>query len=430
MIPNTVFAEVDVDIGDPLLAIDEFSCLSMESSEEIPDSQPSPPPELREIKTQQSSVCISPIRNGSFAESLEGFSPVSPLSVRMTQERVASTQFGQDDVKTRVSMTSEISFSSYISGLTSPLPTPVSTPTPSPSKHGSFKNNVRVKADDIAAAGIGEKSTKNDNNQLPPPERLPRPGLPQHHRPQLCGEASSEPALIESSPNKQSNKKLPKFSLPIQLPLLSLIIQQSTGILHNQQSLKQHIKKYSLRDYSIYPPFSKINPKLSRITPRMSAIYKSANPQKYYSPKKLTPPSRPVLPSERGYWRLDLGLWPKKADTKAEKCATVEQKLDFWKKLREYVMAGKLGDVEVQFEDEAEGAGVSLGDVIRVYCFGEAVVHVSIYRNHHLISTSFCLARMFTLQKSFSSPFPLPQFCMGNDFIFANHHFVIFWGWI
>ncbi|KAK9476871.1 hypothetical protein V1514DRAFT_335625 [Lipomyces japonicus] len=63
---------------------------------------------------------------------------------------------------------------------------------------------------------------------------------------------------------------------------------------------------------------------------------------------------------ERGYWRVDVSGW------------AVNDKLKFWDGIRKTIRAGRAGWVSAIIHSDNH----MRGDVVRVYCFGEAVVHI------------------------------------------------------
>ncbi|KAK9372852.1 uncharacterized protein V1513DRAFT_451074 [Lipomyces chichibuensis] len=67
---------------------------------------------------------------------------------------------------------------------------------------------------------------------------------------------------------------------------------------------------------------------------------------------------------ERGYWRVDVSTWP------------THEKMKFWDNITQAIRAGRIGWIGAVVEDESE---IGNGDVVRVYCFGEAVVHIWVF---------------------------------------------------
>ncbi|KAK9356535.1 hypothetical protein V1523DRAFT_401421 [Lipomyces doorenjongii] len=67
---------------------------------------------------------------------------------------------------------------------------------------------------------------------------------------------------------------------------------------------------------------------------------------------------------ERGYWRVDVSTWP------------TNEKMKFWDNITQAIRAGRIGWIGAVVEGESE---IGNGDVVRVYCFGEAVVHIWVF---------------------------------------------------
>ncbi|KAK9316979.1 hypothetical protein V1524DRAFT_425073 [Lipomyces starkeyi] len=67
---------------------------------------------------------------------------------------------------------------------------------------------------------------------------------------------------------------------------------------------------------------------------------------------------------ERGYWRVDVSTWP------------TNEKMKFWDNITQTIRAGRIGWIGAVVEGESE---IGNGNVVRVYCFGEAVVHIWVF---------------------------------------------------
>ncbi|KAK9384728.1 hypothetical protein V1515DRAFT_610486 [Lipomyces mesembrius] len=67
---------------------------------------------------------------------------------------------------------------------------------------------------------------------------------------------------------------------------------------------------------------------------------------------------------ERGYWRVDVSNWP------------ANEKMKFWDNITQAIRAGRIGWIGAVVEGESE---IGNGDIVRVYCFGEAVVHIWVF---------------------------------------------------
>ncbi|KAK9368483.1 hypothetical protein V1509DRAFT_623049 [Lipomyces kononenkoae] len=67
---------------------------------------------------------------------------------------------------------------------------------------------------------------------------------------------------------------------------------------------------------------------------------------------------------ERGYWRVDVSSW------------LTNEKMKFWDNITQAIRAGRIGWIGAVVEGVNE---IGKGDVVRVYCFGGAVVHVWVF---------------------------------------------------
>ncbi|KAK9240574.1 hypothetical protein V1525DRAFT_395373 [Lipomyces kononenkoae] len=92
----------------------------------------------------------------------------------------------------------------------------------------------------------------------------------------------------------------------------------------------------------------------------------------YYTPRARCVRSRPADEHqewppdqlERGYWRVDVSTWP------------TNDKIKFWQNITQAIRAGRIGWIGAVVEGVNE---IGKGDVVRVYCFGGAVVHIWVF---------------------------------------------------
>ncbi|GAO51219.1 hypothetical protein SAICODRAFT_17182 [Saitoella complicata NRRL Y-17804] len=117
---------------------------------------------------------------------------------------------------------------------------------------------------------------------------------------------------------------------------------------------------------------SELHPSLSSLIKQSHHIFPPHEPHLHSNPPLITPylrtlpisvyrptaTTRPLRPMERGYWRIDVRSWEKEVKTK------------FWKFLSAAIVSRKAGWVVAHIEEETRG------DVVRVYCWGEAVGYV------------------------------------------------------
>ncbi|KAK9322474.1 hypothetical protein V1517DRAFT_323242 [Lipomyces orientalis] len=67
---------------------------------------------------------------------------------------------------------------------------------------------------------------------------------------------------------------------------------------------------------------------------------------------------------ERGYWRVDVSTWP------------TNEKMKFWDNITQAIRAGRVGWIGAVVEGSNENGN---GEIVRVYCFGGAVVHIWVF---------------------------------------------------
>ncbi|KAJ6257697.1 hypothetical protein Dda_7485 [Drechslerella dactyloides] len=170
--------------------------------------------------------------------------------------------------------------------------------------------------------------------------------------------------------------------------LLAYMLEKDIGLVDKQvRADKKQINRYlelrQIGEYNINSPPPGINSNPKPITPMMQKLYANAKLDKYFRPKTF---AREMRRRERGYWRMDLSRWPRSGGGKASTTngansttgvkSTAEKKYDFWNRLAGYVKDGHLSEARLFFESESEGAGEHVGDILRLYCWGEVAVHV------------------------------------------------------
>ncbi|KAF3909042.1 hypothetical protein ABW21_db0201307 [Orbilia brochopaga] len=168
--------------------------------------------------------------------------------------------------------------------------------------------------------------------------------------------------------------------------LLAYMLEKDISLADKQiRTDKKKINRYlelrQIGGYNIDSPPPAVNSNPKPITDMMQRLYANAKLDKYFRPKIY---AREMRRRERGYWRMDLSRWPRSGGNKppaggndgtiAVK-STAEKKYDFWNRLAGYVKDGHLGEARMFFESESEGAGEHVGDILRLYCWGEAAVH-------------------------------------------------------
>ncbi|KAK6336344.1 hypothetical protein TWF696_001905 [Orbilia brochopaga] len=169
--------------------------------------------------------------------------------------------------------------------------------------------------------------------------------------------------------------------------LLAYMLEKDIGLVDKKiRSDKKQINRYlelrQIGGYNIDSPPPGVNSNPKPITPMMQRLYANAKLDKYFRPKTF---AREMRRRERGYWRMDLSRWPRSGGSKASAAgnggltaakSTAEKKYDFWNRLAGYVRGGDLGEARLFFESESEGAGDHVGDILRLYCWGEVAVHI------------------------------------------------------
>ncbi|KAJ8101457.1 hypothetical protein POJ06DRAFT_97386 [Lipomyces tetrasporus] len=80
--------------------------------------------------------------------------------------------------------------------------------------------------------------------------------------------------------------------------------------------------------------------------------------------RKLGENQWPPEKLERGYWRVDVSTWP------------TNEKMKFWDNITQAIRAGRLGWIGAVVEGANENGN---GEIVRVYCFGGAVVHIWVF---------------------------------------------------
>ncbi|KAF3938433.1 hypothetical protein ABW19_dt0202115 [Dactylella cylindrospora] len=145
----------------------------------------------------------------------------------------------------------------------------------------------------------------------------------------------------------------------------------------DKQQINRFLELRQLSEYNISSPAPAVDSNPKQITPLMEKLYTRAKLDKYYRPRDV---SREMRKRERGFWRLDLSRWPRprviKENGGVPVKSTAERKHEFWSRLGGYVRDGKLGETRLYFESESEGAGEQVGDILRLYCYGEVAVHI------------------------------------------------------
>ncbi|EPS38573.1 hypothetical protein H072_7717 [Dactylellina haptotyla CBS 200.50] len=163
--------------------------------------------------------------------------------------------------------------------------------------------------------------------------------------------------------------------------LLAFILEKELDSVDRQaiKADKKQVNRYlelrQLSEYNITSPAPGVNSNPKQITPMMEKLYKQAKLDKYFKPKLF---ARDMRRRERGYWRIDLSRWPrpKRPNENGGFKSTAEKKHGFWTRLAGYVKDGKLGETRLFFESESEGAGENVGDILRLYCWGEVAIHI------------------------------------------------------
>ncbi|EWC45983.1 hypothetical protein DRE_04776 [Drechslerella stenobrocha 248] len=178
--------------------------------------------------------------------------------------------------------------------------------------------------------------------------------------------------------------------------LLAYILEKDLNVADknictDRKQINRYLELRQIKEYNITSPPPSVNSNPRQVTPMMQRVYSNAKLDKYFRPKIF---AREMRRRERGYWRIDLSRWPRSTapitgDNGAKSAAltsvgrekesvkgTAEKKYDFWNRLAGYVKDGNMGETRMFFESESEGAGDNVGDILRLYCWGEVAVHV------------------------------------------------------
>ncbi|KAK6540979.1 hypothetical protein TWF694_008360 [Orbilia ellipsospora] len=347
VIPETVLRPAGV--SDSVMS-GYSSPIEYDSSQlEIPDSQPTPPRKKTTASSSARTVESDPTEDSTITHVSQS-PPFAPKQLSQEHRTPSSSQ--------AVAFVNKRTISSVIE--VSPLP-PSSpnqvTPTarrilqvhPPPPKFSSLSP-----VSPLEQYSFPETATSPDRL----PQRFPLfTGLPVSPRSLLAYLLEQELASIDKQ--GLASSKL-----------------ERQAIKTDKKRVNHYLELRQLDEYNITSPPPGVDSNPKQITPMMEKMYTQAKLEKYFCPKLF---ARDMKRRERGYWRMDLSRWPKPKrgnENTSRFKSTAEKKHGFWTRLAGYVKDGKLGETRLFFESENEGAGDNVGDILRLYCWGEVAIHI------------------------------------------------------
>jgi hypothetical protein len=226
-------------------------------------------------------------------------------------------------------------------------------PSPNSGANGSAAT-VRSKSFQIyrsAVHSISQSTTRTWSSQ-PSPTNIEKENI----RP------ATAPNSTKHSPVHQTPGRLP---ISTQNPL-----QESTTIVSQLPPPHLLLELRSLPKQILPPTPVTSNTRASEATFITDVLKSLANQEELWKRYHLHHhQSRAISKFERGYWRLDTRNWP------------IHHQIKFWRKLMQFVGNGRIGLATSCFrllDDAADGQEKNLGTV-KVYCWGEIVMHVWLF---------------------------------------------------
>jgi len=110
--------------------------------------------------------------------------------------------------------------------------------------------------------------------------------------------------------------------------------------------------------YHFFSPIPETSSNPPIVSENLRKIWNVGQVRAHYQKQKVSQ-SREIRELERGCWEMDMSGWTK-----------FEDKIHFWKALKDHVTSGRFGWVSVFLDEE------KTGNVIKVYCFGGSAQHV------------------------------------------------------
>jgi len=210
------------------------------------------------------------------------------------------------------------------------------------------------------------RATEDIHDRTPPPAVEQEATVPANPAADSTTHAPSAkkqqegPASNASPPRRQTS---PPPAIPHSTPALP----SSPTILHTLSSLP----------LSIHPPAppTSLEPFKTHVTPALASLLAHPEISTKYDPSTQT---RPLLPSERGFWSLDTSPWH------------AQQQIEFWDFLTKFIGRGSagFGVWATRCGDEVHSSGATTGSAgtdrtvaeglgeVKVFCWGEVVPHV------------------------------------------------------